>query len=141
MNDFYINQNLLYIYGNTNECKSIFVDNMFKINQSINKYIDINCKYYGSSLKGKKESSNFLLNNSYKCPIYINNEILLFNIKINNNSYWINFKQILKLNFESSNIKIYFKNNDILTLDTTKFKINNQLLKCSMLERLLIGKI
>ena len=63
-----------------------------------------------------------------KIPIYFSESLLLFYIKDNDCSYWINYFNILKICYDN-NIVIIFKNGDILKLEISKKMILKELTK------------
>ena len=63
-----------------------------------------------------------------KIPLYISNQLLFFNIKINDTIYWINYFNILKICYQD-NILVIFKTGDILELEINKKQIKKELNK------------
>lgn len=143
MNDFFMNENLLYVVGSKNCCMSVYNNKKLEIKQNINKYIDCICKKNGSSLKGRLESSKYLLNGSYKNPIVISEKfnIIIFNINDANYEYWVNYKQIINIKKFKNDVVILFKCNQKLRISISKFKIDTQIMKCALLDKSLYSKI
>ncbi len=77
---YIIDKNTILIIKDANN--TIIYDNNEKhiIKKKINDVLNECCKYYGSSLKGRIEGTNYLLGSIYKAPIIISeyNEIIMF---------------------------------------------------------------
>ena len=63
-----------------------------------------------------------------KIPIYFSDKLFLFYLKIGNESYWINYFNILKICYDE-NIVIIFKNGYILRLDIKRKNLIKELEK------------
>ena len=61
-----------------------------------------------------------------KIPIYFSDKLFLFYLKIENESYWINYFNILKICYDE-NIVIIFKNGYILKLDIKRKNLIKEL--------------
>ena len=61
-----------------------------------------------------------------KIPIYFSDKLFLFYLKIGNESYWINYFNILKICYDE-NIVIIFKNGYILKLDIKRKNLIKEL--------------
>lgn len=142
-NNIIIPEDILYIKGNKLSTNIIYNNKTEEIKQSINKYIDDICKYYGSSLKGRNASSSYILKNSYKCPIILSEKknVILFKISDLYYTYWINYNNIFSINQLSDKIELIFNNDNNLLINCSKYIINNQITKSALLLSYLQSKI
>ena len=144
MQKYLIKENTLAIIGKNDSSIIMENKNSFKIPVKSLILIDESCKYYGSSLKGRREGSNFLLGNNYKVPIIIDEyrETIFFPTSSYNNvdNIWINYKQIEKYFGSEYQTIIIFKNNQKLTIKLSNKIVNRQVLKSSRLESILKSK-
>ncbi len=71
--EYVINDDTIAVMAVTDSCCKVYeVDDEFMVNKSINDIIELSCKYYGSSLKGRLDGSKHILGCTYKLPIVIN---------------------------------------------------------------------
>ncbi len=118
-------------------CKIIEKDENFIVNKSLSKILDESCKYFGSSLKGRIESSKYILKYDYKLPIIIDEyrEIIIFPLRsyfeVNNNIIFLNqIKDYEKIN---EGIKlILYNNSEIIIKDSFRI-FENQYLRSQKL--------
>lgn len=145
MLDFYlINENTLAIIPYKNKSKVIEKYITYVVNLLPTEIVNNSCLYYGSSYKGRSESSSYFLGTKYKNPIIIseNNRVIMFPTTSPNNvdCLWINYKGISKYySHNLSTTKIELINNKILTINLSNRIFGNQVLKSSRLD-LIIGK-
>lgn len=114
------------------------------VNQSTNKIIENNCKFYGSSYKGRCEGTKFLTGIKSKFPIIIeeSRNIIFFptgSIRNNNNS-WIALNHIKDYKKTYYGCNITFLNNKILPLDISMYSFDNQYYRATMLKSKLNDK-
>lgn len=137
-----INSNTCFIKKNDN--KSCLINNgkdEIIINMSINKYLNYNCEYYGSSLEGRKQSSKLLLGSKYKLPIIIEEarEIIFFPTRSSSSDLctWISLNNIE--NYEENNyrVKVTFKSGFTKNFDISIESFENQILRASKLQLIL----
>lgn len=107
--------------------------------------IDESCKFYGSSLKGRAEGTNYLIGIRYKCPILVSEKDLLIFFPTTSakksDCSWINYNEIMA--YQSINddcVQIFFKNGKKLDLVVTNYIFTTQLLKSSRLDSVLKSK-
>lgn len=108
------------------------------INKNSNKIIEYNCKFYGSSYKGRCEGTKYLTGIKSKYPIIIEEtrNIIFFptsSIRCTDNS-WIALNKIKsydKLNYGSI---ITLKNNKKLDLDISLYSLDNQYCRANLLK-------
>lgn len=142
MDKYIINNNTLAIYEKNNE--TIIIENYvtYHISKKALEVVNESCKYYGSSLKGRVESTNYLLGIVYKAPIIISeklNIIFFPTLSINNvNSIWFNYHGIEKYFVDNNgNLNVFLKNGKDIKLDITSNIFNSQFLKSSRLDSIL----
>lgn len=84
------------------------------INQNSNKLIDYNCKFYGSSYRGRCEGTKYLTGIKSKFPIIIEEtrNIIFFPTSSSRNSdnTWIALNKIKKYKSDFYGTKIWFEN-------------------------------
>ena len=70
MDNYIINKNTMVIIGIDEKFSKIIErDNEFEVVNSAKSIIENSCLYYGSSYKGRVESSSNILDSNYKVPI------------------------------------------------------------------------
>lgn len=87
-------------------------EEVYSLNSELNKL----AKRYFLSLSEYRKLVRKQLDFKNKIPIYFSDKLFLFYLKIGNESYWINYFNILKI-CSDKNIVIIFKNGYILKLD------------------------
>ena len=102
--EYIINNDTVVVMSVSSSCCLVYeLNNIFKVNKSLNSIIRLSCKYYGSSFKGRIEGSKYLIDSKYKLPIILNDfkNMVFFPLK----SYRYKKNCIVLLN----NIKNYKK--------------------------------
>jgi hypothetical protein len=87
-------------------------EEVYSLNSELNKL----AKRHFLSLSEYRKLVRKQLDLKNKIPIYFSDKLFLFYLKIGNESYWINYFNILKICYDE-NIVIIFKNGYILKLD------------------------
>lgn len=87
-------------------------EEVYSLNSELNKL----AKRYFLSLSEYRKLVRKQLDFKNKIPIYFSDKLFLFYLKIGNESFWINYFNILKICYDE-NIVIIFKNGYILKLD------------------------
>jgi hypothetical protein len=87
-------------------------EEVYSLNSELNKL----AKRHFLSLSEYRKLVRKQLDLKNKIPIYFSDKLFLFYLKIRNESYWINYFNILKI-CSDENIVIIFKNGYILRLD------------------------
>jgi len=130
--NYIINNNTVAILKKKNKTIIYDVENIRVINKNINKILNYNCNFYGSSLIGRKECAKKLLNIHYKIPIIINNDIIFIQLNgiKDEECLFIAFNKIINYDFINNNLKIvcvnnYIFNNKISTNSFEKMIINS----------------
>ena len=117
---------------------------IYSTKEKILELINRSCNYYGSSLKGRIEATNYLLNIHYKSPIIVSehSEIILFpisNLK-DNNGIWFCYKYVDKYYNNDEQVIIKLKNHTEISVNVSEKIISNQILKSARLESILKSK-
>ena len=102
------------------------------------KIMEDSCRFYGSSMEGRKKGTEALIGLSYKAPIIISeeNNIIFFptsSPRLRDCS-WISHNNINNYYDKIDNILIEFLNRETLELPISYNILNNQILKSSRLE-------
>ena len=125
------------IQENIGTTKIIDDKNEIIINTPLNKILNYNCIYYGSSLKGRLESTKYILGNKYKLPIIIeeNKEIIFFPTTStrNENCIWLSLQNIDRYENHQTYITVHFKNLQKLDINISSNFFENQVLRATRL--------
>ena len=117
------------------------------VNMLPTQIIELSCLHFGSSLKGRSESSTYYIGSKCKVPIMINDsqkDIYFSTCAYNNdNCVWINYHGINKFyigidNKNSTTIELI--NHKLVTLKVSNRIICNQFLKSSRLDSIYKSK-
>ncbi len=136
--DYIINSEPVVMMSVSNSCCRVVEKNdEFLVNLSLEKIIDNSCKYFGSSLEGRKASSKYHLKYDYKLPIIIDEtrNILAFPTKsyktVDNYVIFINnIKDYEKI---EDGILLYFYNENTYIIKESYGIFENQYLKSQKL--------
>ena len=146
MENYIINLDTLVVLPHANGSKIIEKYKEVYINKSPTQIINDSCKYYGSSLKGRCESTYYLIGIKYKCPIIISEvqKIILFPTASYNNKecIWFNYNSILNYysEYKKNKLIIHLINNKNITINISKNVISNQIFKSARLESIIKSK-
>jgi competence protein ComK len=139
MNKYIITDSTLVLFSLGTKTQVYEKYTNYIIDKDLYTLIDDNCKYYGSSLKGRCEATEFLTGIKYKCPIILSESkhLIFFPTSSykNEKCVWFNYYGIDHY-FMNENmlLTVYLKNNKKIELDISNNVINNQILKASRLE-------
>ena len=97
-------------------------EEVYSLNSELNKL----AKRHFLSLSEYRKLVRKQLDLKNKIPIYFSDKLFLFYLKIENESYWINYFNILKICYDE-NIVIIFKNGYILKLDIKRKNLIKEL--------------
>ena len=124
-------------YRDERSCIVIEGENEIIINKPINKYLNYNCNYFGSSLEGRLKSSQMILGMKYKLPIIIeeSREIVFFPTSSprNHNCTWISLGNVENYEKEDLSTVVTFTSGKKYKLDISLESFENQLLRASKL--------
>ncbi len=146
MENYEINEETYAIIGtNYGKTRIIEKENEYNISNEAYSVMDDNCKYYGSSYKGRLEAAKEILNCSYKLPIIVEEStgLIFFPIKSSllNDCTWINLDTIQKVEKDGNKSKIIFENGKFETLDISKLSLDNQIYRATKLSLILKKRI
>ena len=134
MKNYTINSNTLALIP-TGKKKTIVYEenNCFIIEEKISKIMDLNCKFYGSSIDGRIKGTYSLTGYSYKAPIILSEDknIIFFptcSPRLKDCS-WICLNNIEKVYSIEDKSYIKFLNNKSLEFNTSYNILQNQYLK------------
>ena len=126
-----IDKNLSKVYEEESE---------YIVNKSSNDIIKYNCKFYGSSYQGRCEGTKYMTGIKSKYPIIIeeSRNIIFFPTTSSRTqqSSWIALNKVRKINL--SNLpyesQIIFKNDLKLSINISKYSLENQFCRATMLK-------
>ncbi len=141
MNDYEINENTLAIIPRANKSQVYEKKNIFIVNKTVHSIIEESCKYFGSTLEGRKLGTTFLTGITHKAPIIIeeSKEIIFFptaSPRLNTCS-WISLNNLEKYEKKDNKMKLIFNNHAEIFIDISYEIINNQVLRATRLESIL----
>lgn len=124
-----IEQNVSKVYEKEEE---------YIVSQNSNKIIENNCKYYGSSYKGRCEGTKYLTGIKSKFPIIIeeSRNIIFFptgSIR-NDDNCWLALNHIKSYDKTAFGTNITFNNNKNIPFDISLYSIDNQYYRATMLK-------
>lgn len=116
----------------------------FFINNEANNIINNSCEYYGSTFEGRKIGTTRLTGMTHKLPIIIeeSKRIIFFptsSPRLNQCS-WLSLNHIKNVEKLDKQSKVVFDNYQEIILDISFGCLNNQLLRASRLESVLINR-
>ena len=115
MENYIINYNTVALVKQKNKTIIYNVDKVLVFNKNINNIIEYNCKYYGSTLIGRKNSAKNILKIKYKLPIIIddiNNIIIIqLNSPRNKNCLYLITNKIINYEKKDNFLNIICVNN------------------------------
>jgi len=129
---------------NTNETRIIEKDSDFIVNSSSMKIIDDGCRFFGSTYNGRSEGTKSMIGVNYKAPIILEETIpMIFFPTISPRleaCSWISFKDIDKCYKIDKKSVILFKNGTKLEINLSYKILQNQILRSSYLNSMLISR-
>jgi Genetic competence transcription factor len=139
LEEYEINSSTLAIIPIDDKTSQVYEDEEeYIVNKSTNKIIDYNCKFYGSSYRGRCEGTRYLTGVRSKCPIIIeeSRNIIFFptsSIRSNDNS-WISLNRIKEYKSNFYGTSIIFNNDKILDIPISYYSIDNQFCRSNLLK-------
>lgn len=123
-------------YKSKNECTVLEEKKEIKIKTNIQKFINYNCEYYGSSFEGRKKGSKSILGMKYKLPIIIeeSREIIFFPTKAyeKEGCSWISLKNIISYEGNETT-KVTFSSGIQKEFNISLESFENQILRANKL--------
>lgn len=146
LRNYEINIDTIAIIPITNEISKVYEkEEEYIVNQNSNKIIENNCKFYGSSYKGRCEGTKYLTGIKSKFPIIIeeSRDIIFFptgSIRNNYNNCWLALNNIKKYEKSLFGTEITFNNNIKISFDISIYSLDNQYYRATMLKSKLNDK-
>lgn len=144
MEKYLINNKTVALIKDKNKTFIYSVDKIEVFNKNINKIIDYNCNYYGSSLIGRKTSAKNILKVKYKLPIlidYDNNIILIqLNSPRNLKCMFLVANKIVDYEQKNNLLRIICVNNINFYVKISKNSFEKMLLKSFKLNNILFWR-
>lgn len=146
MDNYEINEDTYAVISNQlGKTTIIEKNNDYTINNDAYNVMDENCKYYGSSYKGRLEAAKIILNCSYKLPILVEESsvLIFFPIKSSllDDCCWINLNSIQNIEKIGNKSQVTFKNGKKMIFDVSKLSLENQIYRSSKLESIIFRRI
>lgn len=138
MKEYIINSETVVVMSNgDSSCKIYELNNTIDVDLSYIKLIDMSCKYFGSSLKGRIDGSKYYLGCNYKLPIIIDEsrDMIAFptsSYRSEENTF-ILFNQIKDYDKTDNGIVIYLKDGKYIELEESFGMFENQYLRAQKL--------
>ena len=146
MKNYEINKGTAAVIGlNKENSRVIEEKNDYYINDNSYSVMEHSCNYFGSNYNGRLAGSKSILGTKYKVPIIVeeSNELIFFpTTDIENpQCMWISIKWFDKVeDDEDGNTYIYLKNGKKIKTSSSKYSIENQVLKSTKLHFLISGR-
>ena len=117
----------------------------FIVKKSSLKIIEDSCLFFGSSYEGRKEGTKSLIGVDMKVPIIIEDSrnIIFFPTSscIRESSIWISYQNLIKYSkFNQISTDLYFKGNIHVKVGCRYNLIDNQIIRCIKLEKMLLNR-
>ena len=114
-------------------------DEKYIIEESPYKIMEESCKYFGSTYKGRKESSKAILGADYKVPIIIEdtNNLIVFPTAApkSDDCVWISLKRVKRIEkYDVYSTRIIFDNDREIIVPCSYRSLENQLSRASRLD-------
>ena len=121
-------------------------DEKYIIEESPYKIMEDSCKYFGSTYKGRKESSKAILGADYKVPIIIEdtNNLIVFPTAApkSDDCVWISLKRVKRIEkYDVYSTRIIFDNDREIIVPCSYRSLENQLSRASRLDVIMRKRI
>ena len=146
LNDYQINVDTFVIIPiGKNKSKVYEKGEILIVNKSSFKIIEDSCLYFGSSYDGRRFATKNLIGIDMKIPIIVeeSRNIIFFPTSscIRDNSIWISYQNLLKYSkFNDLVTTLYFKNSKGIKVGCKYNLIDNQVIRCIKLEKILLDR-
>ncbi len=137
--EYEINSSTLAIVPIDSECSKIYEEEAeYIVHKNVHKIIDYNCKFYGSSYRGRCEGTKYLTGIKSKFPIIIeeSRNMIFFPTNSNRNAenIWISLDKIKTYEKNYYGTTIEFHNHKKIHIPASFYSIDNQYYRASMLK-------
>ena len=144
MENYIITNKTIAILKKNNKTIIYNVDKVMVFNKNINKILEYNCNYYGSSLDGRKKCAKNVLNIKYKLPIIIDIENNITLIQLNSsrlkNCLYLITNKIINYEMNNNLLKIICVNNNVFYVKISLNSFEKMLIKSFKLYNILIWR-
>lgn len=143
--DYEINIDTIAIVPINEETSRVYErEEEYIVNKASNKIIENNCKYFGSSFKGRCEGTKYLTGIKSKFPIIIeeSREMIFFptGSSRNNNNSWIALNKVKNYKKEDKGCSVTFVNEAKIPFEISMYSMDNQYYRATMLKSKLNDK-
>ncbi len=139
LEEYEINSSTLAIVPIDDNCSKVYEEEVeYVVNKNVHKIIDYNCKFYGSSYRGRCEGTKYLTGIKSKFPIIIeeSRNLIFFPTSSvrNSENLWVSLNKIkgYKANFYGTTIE--FQNDQKIEVPVSFYSIENQYCRAVMLK-------
>lgn len=141
MNNYEINEETLYLESQAEKTKITEKEEVYEINNRIQKIMENSCEYFGSSFEGRKKGTTKLTGVTHKSPIIIEESkgIIFFPTTSHrlDDCIWISLNNLKNYYKADDKVLIEFVNGKKLLLEQSYGVIDNQVLRASRLDAVL----
>ena len=143
MKKYEINNSTLAVIGVDDKSSKVMeCSKSYQIEDNSYQVMEDSCNYFGSSFRGRIEGTKKMIGVNYKVPIIIEetNDLIFFPLSEieSNKCVWISLKWFDKVeDDEDGNTYIYLKNGKKIKTSSSKYSIENQVLKSTKLHFLI----
>lgn len=138
MNRYIINSKTLALLEIDDLTTKIYeVDNSFLVHLKLADILEESCLYYGSSFKGRRMATQYLVGVSYRQPIMVREkDCLIFfpTSNLNENKLWISYQLVEDYYVKKKLLVITFKNGFNLNIELSYAVMNSQMRRSFRLE-------
>lgn len=137
-----INLSTLMLIGiNEFSTKVVEIDKEFIVESSARDIMNNSCKFFGSSLNERVNTTKRLVNISSKAPILVeeSRSIIFFPLRSTRekNNIWVSFNNLVSFESKNKSTMFVFKENKEYSLDFSYYIIDNQVTRSMMLDYIL----
>ena len=145
LKNYEINSGTVAIIPVDDKKSKVYEDDIeYIVDKNTNQIIEYNCKFYGSSYRGRCDGTKFLTGIKSKYPIIIEEtrNIIFFPTSSirNSDNIWISLNKIKSYSKNNYGTKIEFNNNKKLDLDISIYSLENQYCRANLLKAKLYDK-
>lgn len=139
LENYEINSSTLAILPTADGKSQVFEEEVeYIVNKTTNKIIDYNCKFYGSSYRGRCEGTKYLIGVKSKFPIIVeeSRNLIFFptSSSRNNDNSWISLNKIETYKSDFYGTKVLFNNKKEIDLPISYYSVDNQFCRATMLK-------
>ena len=119
------------------------LDHHYIVAQSTNQIMDESCRYFGSSLEGRRKGTEAMIGINYKAPVIVeeSKEIIFFpTSSARFNADWIGLKHVRSYYRDGDILFLEFHNGQKIPLRVSYGVLDNQILRATRLESTLRGR-